>query len=180
MTPFEIVVIILVILLVLALIVNARRTQFLAFSVSDCSGDRACPTGTYCGPDSKCYPGTFGDPCVQSSQCGAGLYCNNGYCSHVETPQQALVDFPQKHAVKDGGPCRLGQRDCAPGLGCGADLKCHPILATPLEMKLGPQSPAIKRNPTVGSQVPAILGVKQVPSQKSSSKFSKKKAHRRR
>ena len=147
LNTFWIVIIILVVILVIAILLNqpTSRSRFLAFNVGDCT-TMGCPTGSYCAPDSKCYPGRLGDPCSPTNKCWDGLYCNNGYCqptslqiNQVIPPKssgttnaavaanQVLADSIGKNTVGLGGTCRLGMRDCAPGLGCGIDLKCIPV-----------------------------------------------------
>lgn len=162
-SSLELVVIILVILIISAIIVNSNPTRFLAFSNISCQ-NQPCPTGSYCAPDLKCYSGRFGDPCTTNSQCigsNQNLFCNNGFCRESTTPQQQLyydtnTNLSQatvernnnlgKANIPVGGPCRLGQRDCAAGLGCGPDFRCYQLLA--------PQPPALSSSPLVpGSSI---------------------------
>ena len=101
-------------------------TAFLAVGAS-CG---AAHTAAACGPGNVCAgnpsdracaastpPGGAGEPCSNGyPQCATGYYC----LSHICTP-----------LVAEGGVCTTSSpalaEECAVGLACGSDLRCHPI-----------------------------------------------------
>jgi hypothetical protein len=97
---------------------------FLAVGAS-CGAARttaACGPGNFCawnGSDHVCAvstpPGGAGESCSNGSSCATGYYCHSGVCTPV---------------VAEGGVCTMPPfltTECAAGLACGSDSRCHPI-----------------------------------------------------
>ena len=148
-STLTIVILILLFVIILAILINRStpQPQILAFNYGDCS-QFPCPQNTYCSSlDKKCYQGKYGDPCDDNSKCLSMYFCNNGFCRHranqqdllyISNPTRSTIPtplapeftsggIPGNANVGEGGNCRLGNRDCAVGLGCGPELKCHSL-----------------------------------------------------
>lgn len=156
-TVWIVIVVLLLIVILALVINQSITSKFLAFNVGDCrttpcpSGSY-CGTDFKCYPGKLGDPCQSSTQCRNGLFCNNG-FCQptaspinqvipppSSGTTNAATAANAAVaaNAAAKVAANNqrtlgnntvglGGTCRLGMRDCAPGFGCGIDLKCIPL-----------------------------------------------------
>lgn len=154
MDTLWIVLIILVVIIILAIVLNRGSSRFLAFNVGDCRtfgcpANSYCGPDFKCYPGKLGDPCQESSQCLNGLFCNTGFCQPTASPLHQIIPPRNNVNTTLNAAVSAtpvtmpsqpevasgngplgnntvnlGGPCRLGMRDCAPGLGCGVDQRC--------------------------------------------------------